>query len=72
MGCGFHPLFPRSIFPYTTPDLQNSYFTYGSIVNTDGSHSGTTGEKVTAVQGSAQRRFEVIFAVDATDEPRCC
>lgn len=63
-------LFQRGISLSTTPDFQGSYFTYGSIANTDGSNSGTLGDKITAIQGSSQWRYELVFVVDSTDGPR--
>lgn len=63
-------LFQRGISLSTTPDFQGSYFTYGSIMNSDGSNSGTLGDIVTAIQGSSQWRYELIFSVDSTNGSR--
>jgi len=56
-------LYSRSMSLAVTPGYEASYLTYGSIFNTDGTYSGTTGDRVCLSDGTFSAHFGLYFYV---------
>lgn len=56
-------LYSRTLSLTVTPGYEGSYLTYGSIFNTDGSYSGTTGDRVCLTDGTHTAHFGLYFYV---------
>lgn len=56
-------LYSRTMSLTVTPGYEDSYLTYGSIFNTDGSYSGTTGDRVCLSDGVNSAHFGLYFYV---------
>ena len=56
-------LYRRTMSLTVTPGYEGSYLTYGSIFNTDGSYSGTTGDRVCITDGTHTAHFGLYFYV---------
>lgn len=56
-------LYSRTMSLTVTPGFEGSYLTYGSIFNTDGTYSGTTGDRVCVTDGTHTAHFGLYFYV---------
>lgn len=56
-------LYSRTMSLTVTSGYEGSYLTYGSIFNTDGSYSGTTGDRVCITDGVNSAHFGLYFYV---------
>lgn len=56
-------LYSRTMSLTVTSGYEGSYLTYGSIFNTDGSYSGTTGDRVCLTDGTHTAHFGLYFYV---------
>lgn len=56
-------LYRRTMSLTVTSGFESSYLTYGSIFNTDGSYSGTTGDRVCVTDGTHTAHFGLYFYV---------
>ena len=56
-------LYRRTMSLTVTPGYEGSYLTYGSIFNTDGTYSGTTGDRVCITDGIHTAYFGLYFYV---------
>ncbi len=56
-------LYRRTMSLTVTPGYEGCYLTYGSIFNTDGSYSGTTGDRVCITDGTNSAHFGLYFYV---------